>query len=310
MIMNRTTRRDFLKTTLPMATGLGALGLARAPFARAVEPVKRKGSACLRASLVAYSFRDFFNHSDPGKRISMFDFVDYCADHGCQGAEVTSYYFPKQLTAEYLAEVKRRAFLRGLALSGTGVGNNFARPPGPERDGQIALVKKWVDLAAVLGAPHIRVFAGDSQGLDKAEAKKLCISALEECADYAGTKGIWLGLENHGGIVTLVADLLDIVHAVKSLWLGVNLDTGNFNEDADPYEQMAQLAPYAVNVHLKVEVNRRGKGGEPTDLGRVVKLLRAANYQGYVALEYEARDPWAEVPAWLKRMQEAFLSAE
>jgi len=310
MIMNRTTRREFLKTRLPTVTGLGGLALAAAPFARAVEPIKRKGPTRLRVSLCAYSFRDFFGKGDPARQLTMPDFVDYCADHGCDGAEVTSYYFPKELTTEYLVALKRRAFLRGLALSGTSVGNNFARPPGPERDSQIALVKQWVDHAAVLGAPHIRVFAGDNRGLDKAEAKKLCISALEECADYAGTKGIWLGLENHGGIVSQVADLLDIVRAVKSPWLGVNLDTGNFYSEADPYDEMAQLAPYAVNVHLKVEINRRGKGREPTDLGRVVKLLRAVNYQGYVALEYEARDPWAEVPVWLKRMREALLSAE
>jgi sugar phosphate isomerase/epimerase len=304
------TRRRFLCQALPATGTLVGLGLAGAASLGAIEPIQRQGPSRLRLSLAAYSFRDFFGSAASGRRLTMPDFIDYCADHGCDGAEVTSYYFPKEVTVEYLLALKRQAFLRGVAVSGTAVGNNFARPIGPERDREIAAVKKWVDHAYVLGAPHIRVFAGDPKGIDQAAAKRLSIAAFEECADYAGGKGVFLGLENHGGIVSAVSDLLDIVRTVKSPWFGVNLDTGNFFTDEDAYDQMAQLAPYTVNVQLKVEISRRGggRGKEPTDLPRVVRLLREAHYQGYVALEYEARDPWENVPVWLDRMREAFGS--
>ena len=128
-------------------------------------------------------------------------------------------------------------------------------------------------------------------------------------ADYAGKKGIFLGIENHGGIVAEARDLLDIVRAVKSAWVGINLDTGNFRS-VDPYADLAACAPYAVNVQVKVEVRRQGQAKpEPADLKRIVRLLREAGYQGYVALEYEAKpDPWIQVPLWLRRMQEAFLA--
>ncbi len=282
-----------------------------APLARAVEPFARAGSPRLLLSLAAYSFREFFKDQPKGKvnaegKLDMFGFLDFCAEQGCAGAELTSYFFPAQLTNEYLLQVRRHAFLRGVAISGTSVGNNFALPNGPERDAQIADVKKWIDYAAVLGAPHIRVFAGAAKGVDPAESRKLCISALDECADYAGTKGIFLGLENHGGIVAEASGVLEIVQAVKSPWLGVNLDTGNFHS-ADPYAELAQCAPYAVNVQVKVEIKRAGaKEGEPSDLPLVVKILRDANYQGWVALEYEAKeDPWKAVPVWLGYLREA-----
>ena len=74
----------------------------------------------------------------------MFDFIDYCADHGCAGAELTSYYFPKDVTPTTFSSRSPHAFLRGVAISGTSVGNNFALPKEP-LDQQIADVKKWID---------------------------------------------------------------------------------------------------------------------------------------------------------------------
>jgi len=300
-----TNRRDFLKTSIKTTLALGGLGLLMPGRGAAVEPFKRRGTSRLELSLAAYSFRDYFNHKDSAKRITLFDFIDFCADQGCQGTELTSYYFPTPIEPDYLVKIKRHAFLRGIEISGGAIGNNFALPNGEKRDHEIALAKKWVDYSAVLGAPHIRVFAGTKGSLEESEARKMCISALEECADYAGSKGIFLGLENHGGIVAEADGVLEIIKAVKSPWLGVNLDTGNFQTD-DPYADLARCAPYAVNVQVKVEIHRHGQPkSEPADLARVIKILRDANYQGYLALEYEsAPDPWKAVPEWLKQLKD------
>jgi sugar phosphate isomerase/epimerase len=303
-------RRQFLK--------ISAAALTLSPLATfAVEPFQRKGQPRLRLSLAAYSFREFFkdsNHAraseaDATRRIDLFQFVDYCADHGCDGAELTSYYFPPTTDDAFLIQLKRHCFLRGVEVSGTAVGNTFTDPPGEKRDAQLALVKKWVDNAALLGAPHIRVFAGNApKDGSKEEAKKLCIAALEECGEYAGKRGIFLGIENHGGIVAEPDDLLEIVHAVKSPWIGINLDSANFHT-ADPYRDFERCAPYAVNVQMKADVQPRGGKTQPADLARLVKILQQANYQGYVALEYESKeDPWKAVPGLLRQLKALFNS--
>jgi sugar phosphate isomerase/epimerase len=303
-----TSRRAFLwSTTLSLA------GVSLAPkLGQAIEPFKRSGPSRLLLSLAAYSFRDFFGSSDrsasqkdeSAKRLDLFQFIDYCAEHGCQGTELTSYYFPKQFEEEFLLKLRRHAFLRGVDISGTAVGNTFTLPEGEKRAAQMAMVKKWVDHAAVMGAPHVRVFAGSAEGQAKDNARKLCIAALEECAEYAGRKGVFLGLENHGGIVAEPAGLLEIIRAVQSPWVGINLDTGNFHTD-DPYADLAACAPYAVNVQVKADMKRRGQPQEPADLPRLIRILRDANYQGYVALEYESKeDPWKAVPGLLKRLRE------
>jgi sugar phosphate isomerase/epimerase len=301
------SRRNFLQ--------LSGCALAGAATGIAGEAFKRSGPPRLLLSLAAYSFRDHFvdashkraKEPDPATALDMFKFIDFCALHGCTGAELTSYYFPKDVTNDYLLKVRQHAFLKGVEVSGTSVGNNFARPKGDELSNEIAKVKGWIDKAAVLGAPHIRVFAGSATGTTPEEARKMCIGALEECCDYSGSKGIYLGLENHGGIVAEPAGLLEIVHAVKSPWLGVNLDVGNFHTE-DPYADLAKCAPYAVNVQFKVEIRAKGqKENSHTDLAKVVKLLRDANYQGYCALEYEAKeDPFKAVPENLKKLRELF----
>lgn len=292
-----TSRRQFLN----FAAASAALTALAPEKSSASEPPQRKGKPSMRLSLAAYSFRDFF--ADPAK-LDMPKFLNYCADLGLEGAELTSYYFPKDADDAYYIALKRQAFLRGIAVSGTAIGNNFALPEGAALDQQIADVKKWIDRAAVLGAPHIRVFAGAPKGIEHALAIKNCIASLEECCDYAGTRGIFLGLENHGGIVAEVDGMLEIIRGVKSPWLGVNLDTGNFHTD-DPYADLAKVAPWAVNVQVKVEMKPRGAASAlAADLPRLGTLLRDANYQGFVVLEYEAKeDPYKAVPAYLDQLR-------
>ena len=277
----------------------------------AVEPFQRSAPR-LRLGLAAYSFRDYMKHSsskqDPvdGERtLTMEKFIDHCAEWGVDGAELTSYYFPKDVSNEQLLSIRRLAHLRGVSISGTSVGNTFTNPAGPERDKQITYVKEWIDKAVLMGAPHIRVFAGSVPKNGTLEvAKKDCIAQLEECAEYAGKRGVFLGIENHHGIVAEAADLIDIVKAVKSPWVGINLDSGNFHTD-DPYGDFAKCAPFAVNVQIKTEIQMRGaKEKTPADMEKFVNILKAANYQGFVTLEFEEKlNPWQAVPATLAKLR-------
>ncbi len=86
---------------------------------------------------------------------------------------------------------------------------------------------------------------------------------------------------------------------------GVNLDTGNFRGE-DPCAEIAELAPYAVTVQIETETHRKGAGAnEEADLGRVIAILRAARYAGYVVLEYEAaEDPLSAIPSHIKKLRE------
>lgn len=278
-------RRQFLTTAALAGSSLALSGIPAA--SRAIEPVKRNDKPKFKFSLAAYSYRSLLQGRQ-GKEpeLTLKDFIDDCARLNLDGTELTSYYFPPNPTPEYIYGLRRHAFHQGLDVSGTAIGNEFGHPKGEKRDAEIAKTKKWIDIAEMMGAPVIRIFAGHQQkGQTQEEAHALMVSAIEECCDYAGKHGITLALENHGGPTATADGLLKFVHDVNSPWFGVNLDSGNFHT-ADPYQELARIAPYAVNAQLKAALSVGGKK-ERADFKRLASMLRAANYRGYIVLEYE-----------------------
>ncbi len=295
----KTTRRQLLAGGAALAAG--ALAGAHSP-ARAAE----SGGAAPRRtplSLAAYSFRDLLPRGDKKGSMTLHDLLDLCPGWGLDAFEPTSYYFSSE-EPEYLHSLKAKAFRLGLDISGTAVGNNFCLPPGAERDREMAAMKRWIGNAVEIGAPVIRIFAGrEDKKTDRETAFGRVVEAVKEACDYAGSRGVFLAVENHGYLTETAADVLRILETVNHEWLAVNLDTGNF--DADPYGEMAKLAPKALNVQVKAAVTVDGKK-EPADFTRIAAVLRAANYRGCVALEYEEKeDPMTAVPPMLAKLRAA-----
>src|SRR6516165_1470410 len=161
------TRRGFFQTAAA-GTGLALAAHLPAPFARAAGPVKRNGKPHLKLSLAAYSFRDVLAGKSP--TMTLDDFIRLCADLDLDGTELTSYYFPKDFNEDYLLHIKELTFRLGLDISGTAIANDFCLPPGEARDKTLAHTRKWIDYAALMGAPVIRIFAGQVPASDSEQS--------------------------------------------------------------------------------------------------------------------------------------------
>jgi sugar phosphate isomerase/epimerase len=293
-------RRDLLARAV---LGGIAASVSSPRIASAIDPIRRTGPSHLKLSLAAYSFRDYLAGSK--KRMDLFEFINRAADMGLDAVEPTSYYFPEDVTDEYLHRLKQHAFLQGLDISGTAIRNDFCLPPGDEADKDREHVRAWIGHAAELDAPVLRVMSGNwRQGTPEEELEEQVVRKINELLPYAAEEGVILALENHGGGVTVTAEqLLRLVRAIQGPNFGVNLDTGNFHGE-DPYAEIAQAAPYAVNVQVKTEIRRKGRTKEPADLAKVIGILREARYSGYVALEYDAaEDAMTAIPRYIKTLR-------
>lgn len=289
------TRRQWMAATAILGTTATASG---------IEPIRRNGRASFKLGLAAYSFRQALDLRRKPPAMNLEGFIDQAAGWPLDAVELTAYYFP-ETTPAYLARLKARCTRLGLDVSGTAVGNNFCRRDADRMKEEIDSVKRWIEHTSRLGGKTIRIFAGTvERGEEEAVARRRAIAAIEECCEHAAQFGVLLALENHGGITATADQMLEIVRAVRSEWFGVNLDSGNFRT-ADPYDDLAKIAPYAVVAQLKTEIHRQGKGVEEADLKRLVDMLRKIHYRGYVVLEYEAaEDAAVAVPRHLRALRE------
>lgn len=263
------------------------------PLALTAKPKPR-----LRPALCAYSFR---NELQKGT-LKYEDLIRIAAEQDLDGVDLTVYWFPNTEDS-FLLPLKRAAFKSGIEIYSISIRTVLTKPAGPERDAAAAELRKWIDVAAKLGAGHIRVFGGAvPTGSTEDDAANWVAEMLGPAGDYAGKHGIILGLENHGGVTDKADNIVKIVKKVNSPWVGVNLDTANFRTRI--YQQIEQITPYAVNVQVKAMVKDEA-GPAPSDWDRVAKMLTANNYRGYLALEYEEKEPALEAtPALFKKLRE------
>ncbi len=260
----------------------------------------------VRLALNVYSF----NRPLRAGEMTLEDVVDYCARHRLYALDATGYYFPgypKVPPDEYVYRLKRRAFLQGIDIHGTGVRNDFAVADAAARAADVQLVKDWIEVAQKLGASVIRVFSGRAvpagRGFD--DVLEWMVPHFRECADYGRRHGVVLGLQNHDDFLKTAAETIRLVEAVDSEWFKVLLDIGSLRRH-DPYEEIARLVPYAASWQLKENV-WYGKKQTPVDLARLKAIIDKGGYRGYLPIEtLGPGDPRVEVARFLDRVREVF----
>ena len=166
MTENQRSRRDVLlagvsglAATLASRRSASGAELAAGSPHQSAESKTGPLPPVLKVNLAGYSFRSQLDKPGKPGKMSLFDLVELGARLGIDAIEPTSYYFLRTDDA-FIYELKRKAFLAGLEISGTPIRNNFCQPPGPGLDKEIAHVRTWVDHCVKLGSPAIRVFAG------------------------------------------------------------------------------------------------------------------------------------------------------
>jgi sugar phosphate isomerase/epimerase len=311
-------RREFIKhaSLWPLGASLGLTALSaqgQAPAA-APAPAQTAPGRPLKVSLNAYSFSALLTaRPDAPARLTLDDVLDFCAKYEFDAIDATGYYFPgypKPPDDAFVYDFKRRAHQLGLAISGSGVKNNFSQADKALRAADVQLVKNWIEVAAKLGAPVLRVYSGPASAPDQKwdDVAAWMADNLRDCADYGRQHGVLIGVQNHADFLQSADQVLQLVQLVNSPWFGVVLDIGSFRT-ADPYADIARVTPAAVNFQIKDHL------GDPassplTDVKKVVQIIRAGGYRGYLPIETLAipgqpYDPRVTLPPFLQQVRSA-----
>ena len=308
------SRRSFLRATSTLP--LWAAWSAAAP-----------SKQVLKVSLNAYSFNKMLNDSlkGRGQGVTLIQVLEFAAKNKFDGFDPTGYYFPGYPAVpsnEYVDQLKKRAADLGVGISGTGVRNNFTTSDKSVRDAGVQHIKEWVEVAARLGAPVIRVFADTqmrnqswetvAKGFTREQVQAWIVTALRDCAEQGKKYGVRIGVQNHVDFLRTGNDLLALVDAVGSDWCAPIVDTGYFRT-SDPYADIAMVAPRALNWQIK-QSPAGEESGVPTDLVRLMTIVRKSGFSGYLPIETlsprgKEYDPFTVVPAFLKKVREALAES-
>jgi sugar phosphate isomerase/epimerase len=289
---------------------------------RALTPLTRTGPASLTIALNAYSFLEQLNANlaDASKGIDLFGVVDFCAKQDIAAVDLTGYFFPGYPNAPadaYLNHMKRYVHERGIVISGTGVKNDFATADRLVRAQGVQLAKDWIEVAARLGAPVIRLFAGPQQNpkdwqaaagnASRADVEGWMADALRACAEHGEKFGVIVAVQNHGDFISTGAEHISLLERVNHRWCGALVDTGKYFSD-DPYADIAMMVPFAVNWQIKETLGSSLKSPR-TDFKRLAQIIHEGGYRGFVPIETLAMgrkdyDPAAEVVKVLTAMRE------
>ena len=301
-------RRNFLHTiaAVPVITTVNS----RFP------PVQSTGSGNvgtinrLKLSLNAYSF----NKPLMDGSMDLDDLIEFCAGQGFFAVDITGYYFkgyPEVPSDEYIYQVKRKALSLGMEISGTGVRNDFTYTDAAKREESILLVKNWIDVAAKLGAPVIRIFAGNQEitGFSWDQAAEWIVRDILTCVEYGKKRGIVVAVKNHDDFIKTADQALKIIQMVNSEWFGLILDTGSFRQ-GDPYQEIARTVSTAVNWQIKEEIYLE-QNQQKVDLIRLFTIIKNSSYRGYLPLETLGEgDPFTKVTSFMKEAKEALSSVD
>lgn len=297
-------RRKFLRSlvTASAVTGMGNFSLTAA---QTVETLDNHPHNRFKISLNAYSFNEPLRSG----RTSLDAVLDFCAKEGFDAVDITGYYlpgYPELPTDDYIYHLKRKAHKLGLEISGTGIRTEFALPDKSKRAEEVAFVKKWIEVAAKLGAPVIRIFTGKAipENHSWQEVAEWIIQDIKACVDHGKQNGVIVAVQNHNDFIKTAEQMIQIIKEVNSEWFGLILDTGSFIT-LEPYSEIQKTAEYAVNWQVKEKLNYNGKT-EMIDLEKLFHIIKASPYRGYLPIEtLSAGDPFVIVPQFLKQVRNA-----
>ena len=284
--MKKMNRREFVKQS---SLAVGAMGAAVSVGCQSLAG--GSSTSLYDISLAQWSLnRQFF-----GGKLNALDFAKVTKEEfDLDAIEYVNQFFKDKANDEsYLGQLKSRATdhgVKSLLIMVDGEGS-LGHGGTAERNKAVLNHYKWADAAKFLGCHSIRVNAATTGNGSFEEKQKLAADGLRSLSEYGAKLGLNVIVENHGGLSSNGAWLAGVMKIVNLPNCGTLPDFGNFNVGDgkwyDRYQGVTELMPFAKAVSAKShEFDEKGDEVR-TDYRRMMSIVLAAGYHGYVGIEYE-----------------------
>jgi sugar phosphate isomerase/epimerase len=199
---------------------------------------------------------------------------------------------------ERIEQTKREIRTSKLRIACVSSSANLHVADSEKRTRELADARRFIDLAAILGAPYVRVFGGkaesDHSPMPSEETKTRVAAGLRELGKYAGPRNVTVLIESHDHF-TASSTLKDVLREANSDHVGLLWDAHHTfaTSTEDPEFTVRQLGPWIRHTHLKDSIGNgedrkyvlTGRGNVP--IQRQIKALRSIGYKGFYCFEWE-----------------------
>ncbi|MFB7324565.1 sugar phosphate isomerase/epimerase family protein [Streptomyces sp. NPDC056190] len=286
-----------------------------APAAQPSRTGRRYNSGAYPVCMSLYCFNQNINSWIKGRSgksappITTADAITWAKNAGCDQVDITAYFIlgydthtmptrPTSEIASFAAGLRDHCDNIGIGVSGTGVFNDFADPDPSRRNLDVQRTKFWTDIAAILGAPGIRVFSGvvpediGTEGGWEGVTRARIVPALREVTAYAARRGVEVTLQNHGDMTATADQTLQVLDWVGDPNLSIMDDTGYFRPFQAPtgtdynwYRDIMKVLPRSTSIQVKRKPAGADSDGPMMDHQRLFTGLRLSGYRGYMPCE-------------------------
>jgi len=264
-----------------MRFNVAFLALMVATLAFAEDPALRGGNIL---SCETYSFRELINSG----KLDLIGVPQFYKEQGIKGISYNDMFF-KKLDDAYLDQIVAAVKKADRVVTCYVIEGNLAGADTARRQQQIEMDKQKMRAAHRLGAPLVRINVGATgrqENADDTVGVERVVEAFKELLPVARELNIKMSIENHGGVSKTADNIVKIIKATDSKWVGALVDFGNFPADVC-YEEIAKVAPYAFTTHVKInEFDAQGEA-KSYDFPRVLEIFKKINYKGSISIEYE-----------------------
>ncbi|HEX3544285.1 MAG TPA: sugar phosphate isomerase/epimerase family protein [Candidatus Acidoferrum sp.] len=227
--------------------------------------------------------------------------LDFAENHEFAGVELRGLLGDMNLPArpEFAADkipaAKREVAAHGLKIACVSSSAEMHVADPQKRAQQLSDARGFIDLAAALGAPYVRVFGNKMDG-PREEVIARVSSGLHELGEYARPRNVTVIIESHGDF-TDSPTLKEVLTRADSEHVALLWDAHHTfaTSHEEPEFTVAQLGKWIRHTHLKDSVpdgkDRHyvltGRGDVPVK--QQVEALVKINYSGFYCYEWEKK---------------------